>query len=147
MIERPADQLVSRPKDMAGCHVVGRGVLSANARIPARRTVRPYITDQAVGSFDFRQYRRRSRSGKHRQLRAIVANRTGLAERAGNAFDFGGAHRSVAGAGAANHSRAMREPWKNGSRADPILAGQVAKMTFATRYSLFAIRQQAGAAS
>jgi hypothetical protein len=47
----------------------------------------------------------------------------------------------------------MLKPRKNGSCADPILAGQIVKMIFAIRHSPFAIRQQiatrqqAGAAS
>src|SRR5258708_33481161 len=138
-VDRPIDQFIPRPEGMAGCHDPGGVLLSTNARISSRRTVRIDVTDQARGWVGPSQYCGRSRAGKHREFRAVSANLARLAERARNASAFGGARRHPAGVGFATDSRAMRELGQNASRSDTVAAGQGGEMIpFAIRYSLFA---------
>src|SRR5437763_12258571 len=147
IVDRPIDQFVSGPQGLAGCHDLGRVLLSIDAPISSRRTVRVDIANQTVSGVGASQHRGRTRPRQHGQFRSAFTNLARFAEGVGNASDFGGAgwHPSVAGFAGGSHS--MREPGQDGSSFDTIAAGQVSKMTFAIRYSPFAIRSQAELAS
>ena len=147
-VDQPIDQFVSGPEGMAGCYDLGRVLLSVDASISSRRTVRTNIADQARSGVGSSQCCGRSRAGKYRQLRATSANLTGLFERAGDASAFSGACRYPSSAGFAAGSRAVRELGQNASRSDTFATRQVHKMMpFTIRHSPFAIRPQADAAS
>ena len=138
-VDRPIDQFIPGPEGMAGCHDLGRVLLSTDAPISARRIVRVDVANQALCWIRSGQYCGRSWAGKHRQLRAAFANLTGFSERTGNASAFGGARRYSAGTRFAAGSRPVRELGQNASRFDTISAGQAREMMpFAIRYSPFA---------
>src|SRR5258708_8668790 len=138
-VDRSIDQFIPGPEGMAGCHDLGGVLLSVDAAISSRRTVRIDIANQTRSGVGSSQYCGRSRARKHRQLRAVPANLAGLFERVGNASAFGGTCLHPAGAGFAASSGAVRELGQHAPRFDTVAAGQGGEMTpFAIRYSLFA---------
>src|SRR5450631_1942865 len=98
IFDRPIDQFVSGPKGVAGCHDLGRVLLSVDAPISSRRVVRIDIANQAGSRVSTSQYCGRSRSREYGQLRAASANFTGVSERVGNTSPPGGASRHPADA-------------------------------------------------
>src|ERR1700730_14939364 len=147
IFDRPIDQFVPGPQGMAG-RVGPCGVLlSVDAAVSSRRTVRTNVTSQAGGGIDTSQHCGGARAGQYRQLRTASPYFARFAEGAGDPPDLGGAGRHFACARFADHSDAVRELGEDGSRFDTIAAGQASKMTFAIRYSPFAIRSQAELAS
>ena len=147
-IERPIDQFVPGPPGVAGCHDLGRGLLSVDAPISSRRAVRTDVADQTRGGIGPGQYRGRAWTREYGQLRSASANLPRIAKGAGDASDFGGTCRHFAIAGIANGTFPMREFGKNGSRVDTVPAGQISEMKSSSiRYSPFAIRLEAEASS
>jgi hypothetical protein len=139
MIERPIDQFVPGPEGVAGCHDLGGVLLSIDTPMSQGRVVRTYIADRASVRVGTGEYCGRARAGKYRQLRAASSHSAGLTERTGNSSDSSRTRRNIAGAGAANGARSMREPRQDGSRLDTVAAGQIDEMKpFAIRYSPFA---------
>src|SRR5258705_5133759 len=139
IIERAIDQFVPGPEGVAGCHDLGRVLLSIDAPIPSRRTIRFDVANQASRGVHSSQCRGRAWARKYRQFRAVAAGGAGLAQGAGNSSAFGRAHWHPANARIGDGAKSMRELGQNGSRVDTLPAGQVDEMKLAIRYSPFAI--------
>src|SRR5262249_21569337 len=140
------DQLVSGPEGVARCYDTGRGLLPIDRSVSSRRTVRIDISGQASRGIYSRQYRGRAWTGEHGELCAITSSIAGFAQRIGNSPATGTTRRNSRCRRPGDDNESMREPGQNASCVDTIAAGQVNKMTFAIRHSLFAIRPAAGAA-
>jgi hypothetical protein len=138
-VDRTIDQFVSGPEGVAGCHDFGRVLLSTDAPVSSRRTVRTDVANQARGRIGSGQYCRRPWAGKYRKFRAASANLTRLFKGAGNTSAFGRARRYPSGARFTDSSHSVRELGQNASCFVTLTAGQVREMIpFAIRYSPFA---------
>src|ERR1043166_5301909 len=91
-IERKG-QFLPGPAGLAGIYGIGAGVLWAHAGLSEGRDVWPLLSDKAFGFFRTGQHRGRIWTREYSNVHPAVADRSRLAEGAGNALAIGRAGR------------------------------------------------------
>jgi len=168
-VERSKHHFLPRSAGVAGLHVVGRVVLSADARLPEGGSVWTVVADQAGCGHGSGQYRGGSWTGKYADLCSIPPHRSRIAEGVGDTFAACGIgrhcqqsnHRCADGAmrgrrkdAPGAHSLATAKVWRTLMRRQQAAnrewrigtdhrASAKASSLFAIRYSLFALRGHA----
>src|SRR5215831_13457921 len=88
-VGRIKDQVLSGFARVAGVDGPGRGMLSADPRIPQGGDIRSIVSDQTERILDSRQHCRGTWTGKHTYLCSVSPYRARLAQRAGDPSDAG----------------------------------------------------------
>lgn len=143
MFERAADQVLSRPASLAGSHVAGRGLLSADKKISTGRVVRSDIADTTFRGINRCEHCGRPWPGEHRVIRSIPTSGAGLAERIGGTFASCPASRDRNRSRAQTFVGLLSERGKNVACPYSLASAKRGRTVrqLATRYSLLAIRR------